>query len=65
VAQLRQLAKEEEAVVGEGDLTGTRETTVVPRLPPMRPASAMEWCGERKGRRESSAWPGGSRPAIE
>jgi transposase len=33
--------------------------------PPMRPASEMEWCGERKGRVVTSAALAGSRPEME
>jgi len=40
-AELGQLVEEEHAVVGEAHLPWTG------MLPPMRPASEMEWWGER------------------
>jgi hypothetical protein len=64
--ELGQLVERMDAVVGEADLPRTRETTVVPRLPPpMRPASEIEWWGERNGHRLKRPWPAGRRPAIE
>jgi hypothetical protein len=76
-AEFGQLIETGEARLGgEADSAGGRAPgdAVVERrltsprpgmLPPMRPASEIEWWGARKGRRERMAWSGGRRPAME